>query len=141
MEPRADFSCRACARSAGEDGLHVHVDLPVGSTRCPIRGTKIQRLFNAVNVGNANARAHAKLIEHSSIPAQMDAKNAQKSNSTISGAALERAGLTPQGALGTVQGSPGATLYSRGGIDHRGEPVLGSIGVIRSLNKPRPMHG
>ena len=138
MEPRADFSCRACARSAGEDGLHVHVDLPVTSTRCPIRGTKIQRLFNAVNVGSAHARAHAKLIEHSSIPAQMDA---QKPSSTISGHALERAGLTPQGALGTVQGSPGATLYSRGGIDHRGEPVLGSIGVIRSLNKPRPTNG
>jgi len=123
MAPRADFSCRSCAKAAGEDGLHVHEDLPIDSKRCPISGAKIHRLFNAVNIGNPDARAHAKIIENSTIPAQMDAAAAapprQRNENVLN--------IGSANALASVQGFPGATQGSRQ-----------AVGLLKSLTPPRP---
>ena len=124
MGPRADFSCRACAKAEGRDGFDVHADLPVDSKRCPIKGTKINRLFNAVNVGSADARAHAKIIDNSTLGAQHDAAQERKENKDV----LK---IGAGSALGAVQSFPGAAQASR----------QGAIPIIKSLQKPRPISG
>lgn len=125
--PRADFSCRSCAKAAGEDGLHVHADLPVESQRCPIRGTKISRLYNAVNIGSATARAHDKILESSTIPAQLEAAKAAEAAKAET-PVLKIGGA---GALGAVRNHPGAVGASQGV----------SLPIIRSLGAPRPGAG
>jgi len=138
--PRADFAC--LAPKCQQDGAATIYELPVTATRCPVCGSKrVRRLYNAVQIGSSTARAHDKILESSSIPAQMDAAKDKAVSNTIRGEALAAAGGSAQGALGVVQGFPGAALYSRGGTDQRGDRVLGSVDVIRSLTKPRPANG
>ena len=150
MGPRADFSCRACAKAEGRDGFDIHPDLPIGSKRCPIRGTKVNRLYNAVNVGSADARAHAKILDSSTIPAQMDAARAANNaahntmptgENTLRGETFAMAGGSAAAALSVAQSTPGADLYRRGIDMSNGKPIVRSVDVLRQLpgiHKVRP---
>lgn len=137
MGPRADFMCptKACQ----QDGAASVYELPVGATRCPMCGSKrLRRLFNAVNVGSADARAHGKLIDQSSLGAQHDAARAQAAAPKETPVLK----IAARGALGAVQAYPGSAVGSRGGTDPTtGQPVIGSVNIIRALGKPRPHYG
>ena len=123
MEPRADFSCRSCAKAAGEEGLHVHADLPVGSKRCPISGAKINRLFNAVNVATSSVRAADKFVEPM---LERAAQAPVKGTGTHGGTTLPFSGA--QGAAVMGRDQTGAAGFSRGAI----------VPLIKTLKGPRP---
>ncbi len=124
--PRADFAC--LAPKCQQDGAATIYELPITATRCPVCGSKrVKRLYNAVNVGSANARAHEKILEASTIPAQLDAAKAAaeaKRESPI----MKMGGA---GALGAVRAFPGAAAGSQGV----------AIPLIRSFSGPKPGAG
>jgi hypothetical protein len=125
MGPRADFTCLAPACDSLE-GAAVY-ELPVTATRCPVCGSKrIRRLFNAVNVGSAGARAHAQMLESSSLPAQADAARAAHAEAEKTPVLKIGAGT----ALGAVRGDRDAVIQSHG-----------TMQIIRALGKPRPTYG
>jgi hypothetical protein len=127
--PRANFACLA-AKCQTDDGATVY-ELPVAATRCPVCGSKrVRRLFDAVQIGSGQARAHAQLLDKSSIPAQMDAARAAQAAPKETPVMKIGAG----GALGAVQAYPGAASSSRGGT----VPLLQHI---RAHGKMRPIYG
>lgn len=128
MGPRADFTC--LSKKCQQDGAASVYELPVTATRCPVCGSKrIRRLYNAVNVGKADARAHAQLVDGSSLPAQADAAKSQRGTGdlTLRGPQLAAAGGSAAGALSIVRRTGGA-----------GASQALSVGILKSLRPPTP---
>jgi len=122
--PHADFACLSKKCQTAE-GATVY-DLPVNATRCPVCGSKrVQRLFTAVNVGSATARAQDKLLDRV-MPAQLAAA-AEATKPVPDTPVMKLAGAS---ALGAVRGAPGAADASRGV----------TVPLIQALGKPRPTY-
>jgi hypothetical protein len=123
--PRANFACLSA--KCQQDGAASIYELPISATRCPVCGSKkVRRLFDAVQIGSGDARAHAALVEQSSIPAQAAAAKERK-DFTLRGEELQRGGGSAAGALGVVQAT-GASAASRR-----------TIGLMKALGPMRPM--
>ena len=122
--PHADHACLS-KKCRTDDGATVY-DLPVGAVRCPMCGSKrLQRLFTAVNVGSATARAQDKLLDRV-MSAQMAAA-AEATKPPLDTPVMKLAGAS---ALGAVRGAPGAADASRGV----------TVPLIQALGKPRPTY-
>jgi hypothetical protein len=119
--PHADYACLS-PKCRQPDGAAVY-DLPVGSTRCPVCGSKrLQRLFNAVNVGRGMA-AHVDSLVEPEVQQQRELfEAAQAAPQTTDLAVAERARLLQE------QGSrpTGQTIQS-GGVRYGVPAIAGMI--------------
>lgn len=133
--PHADHACLG-AKCRQPDGSASVYDLPTGSTRCPVCGSRrLTRLFNAVNVGRGMAQHVDSLVE----PEVTRQRNALREDAP----AAPVTGVAPaeQMQLKRTYTGNGAGMLGMIPGDGRAASQAVNVPLLRRFGGPRPVTG
>jgi len=115
--PRANFAC--LAKRCQQDGAATIYELPVGSTRCPVCGSKrIRRLYDTINISSGLAKRTDALVEPAYTAAMDKAESATRA-ARQNGPAL----AVPIGQVGAALARLGAPNMALSASSGKATPI------------------